>query len=263
MSPAPVIGITTYARDERGRFHLPADYVEAVRRAGGLPWLVPPGEERWRELLARVDGLVFTGGGDLDPALYGGKPHAAIYGVDRVRDESEIALARAAVEGKKPALAICRGCQVVNVALGGTLIEHLPDEMGESANHVAHRGEGPGTQAFHPVAIQGGSRLAGIVGRLEREPSSSHHQAIRRVASGLEVVARAPDGTIEGVEMCDHPFLVAVQWHPEDTAADDASQQRLFDALVGAARASGAAGNHEPKRDIQRGDACDSEIEWP
>ncbi len=230
---APVIAITTYPRDERGRFHLPADYVEAVRRAGGLPWLVPPGEERWRELLARADALVLTGGGDVDPALYGGKPHPSLYGVDRGRDESEIELVRAAVERGKPALAICRGCQVVNVALGGNLIEHLPDEVG---NGVTHRGEGPGARALHPVAIERGSKLAEIVGTLEREPSSSHHQAIRRVASGLEVVARAPDGAIEAVEMKSHPFFVAVQWHPEHTAAEDASQQRLFDALVAAAR---------------------------
>ncbi len=234
----PVIAITTYSRDERGRFHLPADYVEAVRRAGGLPWLIPPGEERWRELLERVDALVFTGGGDVDPALYGGKPHAAIYGVDRVRDESEIQLVRAAIEDEKPALAICRGCQVVNVALGGNLIADLAEEVGDG---VRHRGEGPGTRAFHPVAVQPGSQLAGILGALELEPSSSHHQAIRRLASGLEIVARAPDGTIEAVEMETHPFLVAVQWHPEHTAADDPSQQRLFDALVDAARTAGAA----------------------
>lgn len=234
MSGAPVIGITTYARDERGRFHLPADYVEAVRRAGGLAWLIAPGEPRWRELFERLDALTLTGGGDVDPALYGGKSHAALYGVDRARDETEIALTRAAVEARKPALAICRGCQVVNVALGGTLIEHLPDEVG---TRVQHRGEGAGTRALHRVTIEPGSKLAEIVGTEQPEPSSSHHQAIRRVAGGLEVVARAADGTIEAVEMRgQHPFFVAVQWHPEHTAADDPSQQRLFDALVAAAR---------------------------
>src|SRR5688500_15285413 len=111
---SPVIGITTYPRDEHGRFHLPADYVTAVRRAGGIPWLIPPGEERWRELFDRVDALLLTGGGDIDPSFYGGKRHALLYGIDRARDESEIALSRAAVAEKKPALAICRGCQVLN-----------------------------------------------------------------------------------------------------------------------------------------------------
>lgn len=232
MGTSPVIGLTTYARDERGRFTLPTDYVEAVRRAGGLPWLIPPGEPRWRELFARLDALLLTGGGDIDPRLYGGAPHPSLYGVDRARDETEIALARAAIETRKPALAICRGCQVVNVALGGTLIEHLPEEVGSA---VPHRGTAPGTRAFHRVTIQEGSRLAGIVGTLEAEPSSSHHQALRRVAPGLDVVALAPDGTIEAVELREHPLFVAVQWHPEHTAAEDPSQQRLFDALVEAA----------------------------
>jgi putative glutamine amidotransferase len=230
---SPVIGITTYPRDEHGRFHLPADYVTAVRRAGGIPWLIPPGEERWRELFDRVDALLLTGGGDIDPSFYGGKRHASLYGIDRARDESEIALSRAAVAEKKPALAICRGCQVLNVALGGTLVEHLPDEVGEQ---VAHRPEGPGSSGLHRVAITAGSRLARIVGALDPEPASSHHQAIRRAAPGLEIVARAGDGTIEAVEMRDHPFLLAVQWHPEETASDDPGQQRLFDALVAAAR---------------------------
>jgi putative glutamine amidotransferase len=236
MSAVPVIGITTYPRDERGRFHLPAEYVESVRRAGAIPWLIPPGEPRWRELLERVDGLLFTGGGDVDPARYGGKPHAQIYGVDRERDELEIALVRAAIETRKPVLAICRGCQVVNVALGGTLIEHLSDEP--AGTRVAHRGDGAGTRAFHAVEVDGGSKLAEILGPLQREPSSSHHQAIRCVAQSLDVVARAPDGAIEGVEMRAHPFFVAVQWHPEHTAADDPAQQRLFDALAKAARAA-------------------------
>lgn len=229
---SPVIGITTYPRDEHGRFHLPADYVEAVRRAGGIPWLIAPGEERWREVLERIDALLLTGGGDIGPALYGGRPHATIYGTDRGRDETEIALARLAVETHKPTLGICRGCQVVNVALGGTLIEHLPDEVGE---RVPHRGDEPRTSTFHRVDVEAGSRLAEIVGP-RPEPASSHHQAIRRVAPGLAVVARAGDGTIEAVEMRGHPFFVAVQWHPEETAAQDGNQQRLFDALVEAAR---------------------------
>jgi putative glutamine amidotransferase len=237
MAQAPIVGVTTYARNDRGRYTLPAEYVAAVRRAGGLPWLIPPGEPRWREIFERLDALLLTGGGDLDPAHYGGKDHPEIYGVDRTRDETEIALALAAVEEWKPTLAICRGCQVLNVALGGTLIEHLPDEVGDE---VAHREEGPGTRTFHHVAIARGSRLAAIVGAEASEPSSSHHQALRDLARGLEVVARASDGTIEAVEMRSHPFLVAVQWHPENTAAEDPGQQRLFDALVAAARGAGA-----------------------
>jgi putative glutamine amidotransferase len=235
VSTLPIVGITTYARDERGRFHLPAEYVTAIRRAGAVPCLIPPGEAHWRELFERVDGLLFTGGGDVDPARYGGKPHPAIYGVDRERDEGEIALARAAVETLKPTLAICRGLQLVNVALGGTLVEHLPDEVGEE---VAHRGEGAGTRAFHPVAVQRRSKLAKILAKELVEPSSSHHQAARRLGEGLEVVARAADDVVEALELRKHPFFVAVQWHPEHTAETDPLQQGLFDAFVAACAAA-------------------------
>jgi len=235
MPAAPVIGVTTYpplpeAPDRR--FHLPVAYVEALRRAGAVPVLVPPGEGELATLLERLDALLLTGGGDVAPERYGGRAHPTIERVDRARDESELALVHAAVERGLPTLGICRGCQVVNVALGGSLVEHLPDEVGE---RVPHR-SAPGQRSFHGVSIEPGSRLSEIVGQREPAPSSSHHQAIRRVGQGLTVTARAADGTIEAVELARHPFLVAVQWHPEHTAADDPAQQRLFDALVAAAR---------------------------
>jgi len=231
---APVIGITTYApRENFARFYLPVEYVEAVRRAGALPWLIAPGEPRLAELLGRLDGLVLSGGGDLDPELYGGARHATIYNVSRERDATELELARAAFERRLPTLGICRGCQVVNVAFGGSLIEHLPDEVGEV---LAHRGEGPGTSSLHPVELAPDSRVARIVGDVFPHVSSSHHQALRRVAEGFAIVGRARDGTIEAVERADHPFYLAVQWHPEETAARDPGQQQLFDALVEAAR---------------------------
>ncbi len=246
MARRPRIGITTYGRhgDGRleGRFHLPAKYVDAVRRAGGFPVLLPPGEDDVRDVLALVDALVFTGGPDVEPKRYGGSNHPQIYGVDPERDAQEIELVRAAVKFDVPALGICRGCQVLNVALGGTLIEHLPDVVGES---VLHRGPDspvpaataspasvPSVYVPHLVHVDPSSRLARILGTDHPTPSSSHHQAIRRPAQGLAIVARAPDGTIEAVEMRSHPFLVAVQWHPEHTAEIEREQQRLFDALV-------------------------------
>jgi putative glutamine amidotransferase len=231
----PVLGITTYApREGLERFHLPVEYVQAVRRAGALAWLIPPGEPRLAELVAELDGLVLSGGGDVDPALYAGaSAHPELYGVHRERDATELALARAAFERRLPTLGICRGCQVINVAFGGSLFEHLPDHVGEA---LAHRGDAPGTSRLHAVEIAPGSRVAAIVGELAPRTASSHHQALRRVAEGLEVVARASDGTIEAVERRDHPFYLAVQWHPEETAARDPGQQRLFDALAGAAR---------------------------
>jgi len=229
MARAPRIAITTYGRNEKGRFTLPAPYVEAVRRAGGVPLLVAPGETRVEELLEIVDAVVLAGGPDVDPALYGGARHPKLTALDPERDATEIALLRGVLARATPALCICRGMQVLNVALGGTLIEHVPDEVGEQ---VPHRRE---DYVPHAVELERGSKLAAVLGTTACSPASSHHQALRRVAAQLAVVARAPDGIVEGVELRSHPWLLGVQWHPEHTAASDPTQQRLFDALVAAA----------------------------
>jgi putative glutamine amidotransferase len=229
---APVIGITTYGRDERGRYTLPSEYVSAVERAGGVPVLIPPLPAHAQRYLALVDGFVLAGGGDLDPRQYGGNTHETLYNVDPQRDALELELARRIVERRQPALAICRGLQVVNVALGGTLIEHLPAVVGESVLHRAP----PREPTPHPVRLKPGSRLAGLVGTEECTPLSWHHQAVRTLAPGFEAVATAPDGTIEAIELTGHPWLLAVQWHPELTAQRDPAQQRLFEALIAAVR---------------------------
>ena len=228
---APFIGITTYGRGPHNRYILPAEYVDAVRRAGGIPLLLPPGDERLDAVLPLLKAVVFSGGGDLDPDLYGGSRHETIYMVEPERDRSEIDLARRVFDLEVPTLAICRGSQILNVAKGGTLIEHLPDEVGETVNHRVP----PREPTPHPIRVEPASRLAGLLGATDFSCMSWHHQAIRRVAPGFEVVAHAPDGTIEGLEAPSHPWLVAVQWHPELTAAEDPIQQRLFDALVEAA----------------------------
>lgn len=234
----PLIGITTYGRNPENEFVLPGEYVDAVRRAGGIPVLLPAGEAEIDALLARLDGLILSGGGDVDPELYAGNKHIEIYMVDPERDGTEVALARQVAANGTPTLCICRGTQLLNVALGGSLVEHLPDEVGES---IPHRNPPQGHAqiggyALHPLTVNGDSRLADILGTREIEPASWHHQAVRRLADGLRVAARANDGTIEAAESTDHPWLVAVQWHPEITAADDPSQQRIFDAFVEAAR---------------------------
>jgi putative glutamine amidotransferase len=228
----PLIGITTYGRDDNGAFALPGAYVDAVRRAGGIPVLIPPGERNLGPLLARLDGLILAGGGDLDPTLYAGSPHETIYMLDPERDGSELEMVRHVVQSEMPTLGICRGAQVINVALGGTLIEHLPDEVGDE---VLHRLP-PRQPARHTIHIRPDSHLADILATQQVDSASWHHQAIRRPAPGLNVVAHAPDGAIEAAEKTDHPWLVAVQWHPEITAAEDPVQQRLFDALVEAAQ---------------------------
>jgi len=228
---AALIGITTYGRDEDNRFPLPGEYVDAVRRAGGIPVLIPPGEDDTDAMLARVDGLLLAGGGDLDPEHNQGRCHESIYMTDAERDGTELKLARAVVDGGFPTLCICRGIQVVNVALGGTLHEHLPDVVGEEINHRLP----PRESTPHAITVHAETRLAAIVGELQFTAASWHHQAIDAVAAGLIVSAEAPDGTIEAVEMPEHPWLIAVQWHPELTAHCDDTQQRLFDAFVQAA----------------------------
>ncbi len=231
--PAPRIVVCAYARDAQGRFALPGDYVDAVRRAGGVPLVLVPGETRVERLLEVADGLLLAGGGDVDPALYGGRRVETTYDVDPDRDALELALLRGALDEGLAVLAICRGLQLLDVALGGTLIEHLPDEVGEE---VAHRLP-PKAPVLHPVEVERRSALAGLLGATRATPLSWHHQAVRRLGRGLRAVAHAPDGVVEALELEGAPRVTAVQWHPELTAAADPAQQRLFDALCDWARA--------------------------
>lgn len=227
-SHAPLIGITTYGRNHEDEFTLPAVYVEAVRRAGGIPLLIPHGETLLDELLSALDGVIISGGGDLDPALYGSPGHPTIYMIDSERDASEIEIVRRIVASGAPTLCICRGLQVLNVALGGTLIEHLPDVV---SGEIAHREE-PDKPSAHTLTILPATRLAELLDSGEIYGVSWHHQAIRDLAPDLKVSALAPDGTIEAVEFPNHPWLIATQWHPEMSAATDPRQQLLFDEFI-------------------------------
>jgi putative glutamine amidotransferase len=229
----PLIGLSTYGRSADGRFSLPGEYVDAVRRAGGIPLLIAPGESNWEQALEVIDAFVLTGGGDIDPQRYAGRVHELNYGIDHERDHLELAIARWLIDSGTPTLGICRGAQILNIVEGGTLIEHIPEEVGESILHRAPRRE----PIPHAIHIKAGSRLLQILGQEEVEAASWHHQALRRVARGFEVAASAPDGIVEAIEMPRHPWLIAVQWHPELTAASDPVQQRLFDAVVQAALA--------------------------
>lgn len=228
----PRIGITTGGPLEPdGKLRLTFDYVAGVRRAGGLALLLPPGEASLEDVLSACDGFVLTGGGDVDPALYGGCAHPTIYGVERARDEAEIALLRAIVARRVPALCICRGMQVLSVAHGGSLVEHVPDEYGE---RVPHRRDD--RFQTHAVRVEAGTLLARTLGTTACSPASWHHQAVRAPGDGLRAVAWAEDGAIEALEHAGHDELWAVQWHPEHTAARQREQQALFDAVVAAAR---------------------------
>jgi len=233
----PLIGITTYRRETAGRsrFSLPSAYVDALRAAHGLAVLLSPGEAEPEALLERLDGLVLSGGGDLHPASYGADAHERTYSISRERDDFEIALLRSALACGKPTLAICRGLQILNVALGGDLHAHLPDVVGEAVSHRQSQTEA----ALHPVRLQPGSQLAERLGASELAAVPSwHHQALCRLGTGLRVVAWAPDDVIEAVELPGEAQLVAVQWHPE-LAGDAAAGRGLFDALVSRAERHG------------------------
>jgi putative glutamine amidotransferase len=203
-------------------------YLQAIVRAGGSPVAVPPLGDTIADLeilLSRFDGICLPGGPDLNPNRYTtDEAHPTVYGVDDAHDELDLAMAAAAVNLNVPLLAICRGHQVLNVALGGTLVQHIGDEEAER-----HRFK------MHPVQLDGSSRASRSMGSTMPIGHSVHHQAIDQVGANLDVVGHADDGMIEAVEMAGR-WLVSVQWHPEDTASDDAEQQRLFDAFVEACR---------------------------
>jgi putative glutamine amidotransferase len=223
----PIIGITTYVTPARWSYWerevalIPVDYVRAVERAGGRPLLVPPSEDGVEETLDAVDALIFSGGADLDPDLYGQDPHPETKGVNPERDRGELALLEAALARDMPVLAICRGSQVLNIARGGDLVQHLPDVVGDEKHKHT-----PGTFADHDVKLDEGTKLAAVLGG-HAPVKSHHHQGFGRVGNGLRVAAHAQDGTIEAVEATDRRFTVGVLWHPE--AGED---EKLFEELV-------------------------------
>jgi len=228
----PVIGITSYAQDARwGVWHLPAAlvplaYVDAVEKAGGRAIVIPPAEEDAEQTLDMLDGIVFSGGADVDPARYGAEAHPETDTPQARRDAGELALLQAALGRDLPTLAICRGFQLLNVARGGDLVQHLPDAIGNDVHKQV-----PGEFAVHPVEVKEGSRLETIVGA-SSDVTSHHHQALGALGEGLIECAWAADGTLEAVEDPSKRFAVGVQWHPE--AGEDAA---LFEALVEQARA--------------------------
>jgi putative glutamine amidotransferase len=228
--PLPAGRVATW---DTGAYALPEPYVGALRRAGARPaLLVHPDEGPTEEILAPFDGLIVPGGGDVDPARFGAGPHPKEFGVDPSRDELEIGLVRAAERLGLPTLAICRGIQLVNVAFGGTLHQHLPDIPGLEPHGLP----GLGPSLPHEVKIAEGSRLALASGTTVLTCVSHHHQGIDRLGEGLVPVAWSGDGLVEAVERTDG-WLLAVQWHPEESAPGDPAQQALFDALVEESRA--------------------------
>ena len=228
----PIIGITSYAEEARwGVWELPAaliplSYVRAVENAGGRALLVPPCAEGVEETLDALDGLIFSGGADLDPQSYGAETHPETNGTRPERDSAELALLEGALTRDMPVLAVCRGSQVLNVARGGDLVQHLPESVGHEGHREVH-----GTFSEHAVDVKDGTRLAGIIGTRHDAVQSSHHQGVGRVGEGLVETAWAEDGSLEGLEDPGKRFAVGVLWHPE--MEDD---KRVFEALVDEAR---------------------------
>ncbi|HET9152723.1 MAG TPA: gamma-glutamyl-gamma-aminobutyrate hydrolase family protein [Solirubrobacterales bacterium] len=249
----PLIGVTTSEVREPKRIQqtpesepkvremvLGLTYLRAIEAAGGMPMVIPPlPEEMIEPLLDRLDGICLSGGPDIDPLAYGAEPHPHLGPTEPDLDRFELTAARCADARELPVLSICRGTQALNVARGGSLHQHLPDVT----QAVVHRQQAPGTETSHPIEIEPGSRLAAALEDDEVEVAdkldvnSFHHQAIDRLGEGLEVVARAPDGTIEAVEDPEHPFTIGVQWHAE-TLVHRPYEAALFRHFVEARRFS-------------------------
>lgn len=238
----PIIGIST--RKSFTAAHLPSisiqrAYTDSILQAGGTPVLLPSDlpQENWQGLFERLDGLLFTGGGDIAVQRYGGQFHPAVSGIDESRDNLELGLARQAAASGKPFLGVCRGLQVVNVALGGSLYEDLSSQTESAFQHTPPGPDGLAarTQLQHPVILQPNSRARAILGVDSLYVNSLHHQGIRALGQGLSACGHAPDGLVEVVELEKHPFGLAVQFHPE-WLGDQEAIRRLWRAFVEACR---------------------------
>lgn len=238
MSGAPLIGVTTSITIDKTpeRAYVNSAYLSAVQQAGGVPVVLPPqlSAASLARLARGLDGVLLTGGGDIDPAAFGESPHPTVYEVAPSRDTLETAVVGIALERRLPILAICRGIQLLNVALGGTLFQDVGTEPGTELRHGQQE---PRDQPTHKVRVAAGSRLAETLGADELEVNSMHHQSVKALGKGLTAVAWAPDEIIEGIELDDRSrFVVGVQWHPEELVRHSEAARRLFAALVRSTR---------------------------
>lgn len=238
MPMKPIIGITTNQSDNnygQPTIRLQQSYVSAVMQAGGVPVLIPSliAENGWDAVYSRLDGILFSGGGDISLDHFAGDPHPRIDDVEPQRDSVELKMLQAAASDGKPFLGICRGCQVMNVALGGTLYTHIPDQLPGALDHSY-----PGnrrTVLVHEVKVEEGTHIADIYGEPIIKVNSLHHQGLKDIAPMLRIAGYAPDGLVEAIELPDHPFAIGVQWHPE-WLRDQEATRNLFRTFVKSAQ---------------------------
>ncbi len=240
--PKPMIGLTTSRLphpSSRPVFGTNIPYTKSVVDAGGLPVLIPLNysDDDLDLLLDRLDGILFTGGYDIDPRRYGNQPHQKVERMDADRDRVEIHLVQVLIRLGKPFFGICRGCQVINIALGGSLYEDLPEQFPGDIQHDNH--DHPRNYLAHTVYVKSYTYLSQILAVTSTEVNSLHHQGVNRLAQELKISAIAPDGLIEAFELPNYPFGIAVQWHPEELQ-EHASMFRLFQAFVQACGSSGS-----------------------
>jgi putative glutamine amidotransferase len=237
----PIIGITTdQSNNSYGQaiVNLSKAYVNAILQAGGVPVLIPSSvvNDGWKALYSRLDGILFSGGGDISLNYFKGEPHQRIEDVEPERDRVEMNLLQAAVSDGKPFLGICRGCQLLNVRMGGTLYTHIPDQLPGALDHSY-----PGTMRtvlVHEVKIEEGTRIAEMLGEPIVMVNSLHHQGLKDIPKSLRIAGYAPDGLVEAIELPGHPFGVAVQWHPE-WLTDQLPTRNLFTKFVETANSNG------------------------
>jgi putative glutamine amidotransferase len=237
----PLIGVTTsisFETKNPERAYVNSSYLRAVQQAGGVPVPLPPqlDDDALEALASRLDGLLLTGGGDLDPLAYGEPRHPTVYDVSPARDRLESSAARRCMAEGKPILAICRGIQLLNVAFGGSLYQDVATDPGTK---IKHDQTGPRDKLTHPVKVTPGSLLARVLESEALQVNSMHHQAVKALGKNLVAVAHAPDQIIEGIELNDSSpdrFVLGVQWHPEELVSKDSAARNLFSAFVSACR---------------------------
>lgn len=235
----PLIGLTPGHNTENQDIFMRPTYLSALSAAGAIPVVLPltVSQEDCQKIADTFDGFLFTGGPDPHPFLFGEETHRACGSISVMRDSMELALLSQVMKTKKPILGICRGIQIINVGLGGSIYQDIPSQYQSTAAFpIAHRQPCAYHIPSHTVQLAPGSRLADICGRTSLQVNSMHHQAVRDLADCLTVCATAPDGLVEGLEMPGYPWLVAVQWHPEYLREQDPASKQLFESFVEACR---------------------------